>query len=309
MSNTYTCFSFLGGMRFHILCLLILGKLVSLQGLHAQASRLMTIPDDGVFEKISLNLTSSNGDCFIESSPHKSLVSVFDLNGRKKIDPYYQLISDGITQKIDLFMRSESLSGGISSRFFIDNPNHKYQWGITLTQDRPLDITMNYVYGDSRVDLSDLSIERLHVNSGNARVAIGYFLGLPNKIQMDTFKVKVDLGTLQMYKPELSCATNIVADVGFGKMYMNFGNQLTQSSHIKASVGAGLLEIFLPKDDLPVIIYLKNSPLCKVKLMENFTEIEKNTFVNASYHNQLDHYLTFDLDVGLGNIIFVNDSP
>jgi hypothetical protein len=296
-------------MRISVLCLLVFGKLVWLQDLHAQASRMMSIPDDGIFERISLNLISSNGDCFIESSPHKSLVSVFDLNGRKKIDPYYQLNSEGVTQKIDLFMRSESLSDGLSSRFFIDNPNHKYQWGITLTQDKHVDLTMNYVYGDSRVDLSDLSIERLHLNSGNARVAIGYFLGLPNKIQMDTFKVKVDLGTLQMYKPELSCASHIVADVGFGKMHLNFGNQLTQSSHIKASVGAGLLEILLPKDDLPVKIFLKNSPLCKVRLMENFTEIEKNTFVNASYLTHLEHALTFDLDVGLGNIVFINDSP
>lgn len=296
-------------MRIYVLCLLIVGKMVCLQGLYAQASRLMSIPDDGVFDKITLNLVSSNGDCFVESSPHKSLVSVFDLNGRKKIDPYYQLNPDGNIQNIDLFMRSESLSGGISSRFFIDNPNHKYQWGITLTQDKPLDLTMNYIYGDSRVDLSDLSIERLHLNSGNARVDIGYFLGLPNKIQMDTFKVKVDMGTLKIYKPELSCASHIVADVGFGKMHMNFGDQLTQSSHIKASVGAGLLEIFLPKENLPVKIFLKNSLLCKVRLMENFTEIEKNIFVNASYLNHLEHALTFDLDVGLGNIVFIYDSP
>ena len=41
---------------------------------------------------------------------------------------------------------------------------------------------------------------------------------------------------------------------------------------IEASVGAGNLKIIMPGKDVPMIIYLKDSPLCGVRLAEGFEE-------------------------------------
>ena len=69
-------------------------------------------------------------------------------------------------------------------------------------------------------------------------------------------------------------------------------------------MGAGNLEIILPRLNTPVIIYVRDSPLCSVRLEKDFEEVENNVFVNESYSVDATNILTFDVDVALGQIKF-----
>jgi hypothetical protein len=70
-------------------------------------------------------------------------------------------------------------------------------------------------------------------------------------------------------------------------------------------VGAGNLVILLPSDDsVPVMVKIKDSWLCSIKLTDDLKETSANTYANAAYTKNPKNALTFDLDVSLGNIVF-----
>jgi hypothetical protein len=76
-------------------------------------------------------------------------------------------------------------------------------------------------------------------------------------------------------------------------------------NHIKGSVGAGNLVILLPADEnTPVLVRIKDSWLCSVRMPSNLKKTADNTFTNAAYTKSAKNALTFDLDVSMGNIIF-----
>jgi hypothetical protein len=60
----------------------------------------------------------------------------------------------------------------------------------------------------------------------------------------------------------------------------------------------------LPSDETPVLVKIKDSWLCSVKMSRTLKKVGDNTFANDAYSKNAKNALTFDLDVSLGNIIF-----
>ena len=162
-------------------------------------------------------------------------------------------------------------------------------------------LNLNCVVGNAKIDLSGLPVEKLKINSGNADVHIGYFSNTYNPMIMDSLLVKVDLGSLTIDELNLSKARQIVADVGLGSLSMDFSDR---NVIVKASVGAGKLQITIPENDYPILIQINNSPLCHVKLPKSFKSLEKNIFVNNLYKSGADNLVEFDLNVTVGHIAF-----
>ena len=163
---------------------------------------------------------------------------------------------------------------------------------------------MIFGVGEAYIDLSGIKVSRFKVRTGSADVNIGYLTNMPNPIIMDTFNVKVDLGNVVIRKLYMLRAQYIHTEVGFGSMQLDLTEPPSVPSHIKASVGAGTLEILIPKNDCSIIIKIKNSMLCDVRLTKSFVEISDNVFVNEEYNKNVINQLTFEVDVSLGSIIF-----
>src|SRR5262249_9618514 len=142
------------------------------------------------------------------------------------------------------------------------------------------------------------------INTGSANVNVGYYSSLENQIDMDTFIVKVDLGSVNVKNLNLSRTRFVVADVGFGNMTLDFSNKPLVNNKVKGSVGAGNLTILLPNTETPVLVKIHDSWLCSVKMPPALTKIGDDTFANAAYTKDSKNALTFDLDVSMGNIIF-----
>jgi hypothetical protein len=173
-----------------------------------------------------------------------------------------------------------------------------------LSDAKPYLLELNYGLGDAHVDLSGLSIKTLKINTGSADVNVGYFSGLENHIDMDTFYVRVDLGSLNARNLSLARTKNVIADVGFGNVMLDFSNGPLVTRHVKGSVGAGNLVILLPNNEVPVLIKIKDSWLCSVRIPGTLKKISENTFANEAYSKNKTSALAFDLDVSMGNIIF-----
>ena len=97
---------------------------------------------------------------------------------------------------------------------------------------------------------------------------------------------------------------NVITKIGFGNVMLDFERGIAESCRVDASVGAGNLEIILPEEQTPIIIYVRDSPLCSVRMTKDFEEVEKNVFVNRSYKVDAENLLTFDIDVALGQVYF-----
>lgn len=284
--------------------------LVSLTGLgsYGQIQKHFTVENDGSFDKVDLTLSGGSGTCYIRPTPNINPVNVY---GRAESDapsPRCESILDQRTQKVSVnFIDGEVNESSIKKmpfKVFSTDKKELNQWHIYLSKKKPVNLNLNYGMGNAYVDLSGLSIEKLNINTGSANVNIGYVSGQYNQTEMDTFCIKVDLGELEARQVTLSNARTIIADVGFGSLYLDFTEKSKVSSQVNATVGAGNLVVNADESINPMIIYIKNSPLCRIKIPEGFIKIRENVFVNSQYDQDAENLITFNIDVTMGNIIF-----
>jgi hypothetical protein len=165
-------------------------------------------------------------------------------------------------------------------------------------------LDLDYGLGNANIDLSGLSIQKLKIKTASADVNINYGSGLENKMNMDTFFVKIDMGSVNARQLNLSRAKVVVADVGFGNMLLDFDQKAITTQRVIGSVGAGNLIIGLPSEDTPVVVTINDSWLCSINLCKSLKKIGENKFANEAYNKSTKGALSFDLDVSMGKIVF-----
>lgn len=274
-----------------------------------QIKKQFTVEDAPSCEAIRLNLKANSGNCHIKPSQESDILNVFSNQTESAYSHNFRKEVVGKICEVSLNLeevQSESFGQTISTRFFgtSNNSSSNKIWKMYLTEAKPYYLELDYGIGNANVDLSGLSIKKLKINTASADVVVGYFSALENQIEMDTFSVKVDVGSVNVKNLSLAKTRNLLADVGFGTMILDFTNKPLVGTRIKGSVGAGNLVIILPAQDIPVLVKIKDSWLCSVKMPSYLKKVSANTFANAAYSQESKNPLVFDLDVSLGNIIF-----
>lgn len=274
----------------------------------AQIKKQFSIEKSNEFEKVEMKFMTKFSVSYIKPSQYDTPLSIYSNQG---FSEYEHTFSKRISDKtcfVDLSLidkNSDDLSKSISYKMFNSSGKDKQKtWKVYLSNSTQYDLDLNYGMGEAFIDLSGLSIENLKINSGNADVNIGFMSDLGNQITMDTFLVQVDLGSVNVQKMCMSKSKLVIADIGFGNLYLNYDDIPEQSSQINASVGAGNLIVKIPKNDAPVIVKINDSMLCRIRLSKSFEEISKNVFVNQAYSEDADNLLSFDVDVSVGAVVF-----
>jgi hypothetical protein len=248
------------------------------------------------------------GNCFIRPSQAADLLNIYSNQDLEEYGHSFkkEMIEGTCFVKLNLEQENQRGVGQMISNqvFGSDEKVTDKLWKVYLTDSKPYSLDLVYGLGNANVDLSGLAIKRLKINTGSADVNVSYSSGLENKVEMDTFFVKVDVGSLNVKQLSLSKSRVVMVDVGFGNMFLDFSNKPLISNHVKGSVGAGNLIILLPGDETPVLVKVNESWLCSINLSKGLQKIGENTFANAAYEKDASNALTFDLDVSLGKIIF-----
>lgn len=275
----------------------------------AQSGNHYRVDENKNIEALEFTLTASSGSCVIKPSTSTHPINIFGNPENEKVTPAFNTWREKDIQKVSFVLQpNEPLGIGkklSNSVFSESNGSESDLWHIYVSEALPIFFNLNYGIGNADIDLSGLAIKSLKVKTGSADVSLGYDSGKSNKIEMDTFMVSVDMGTLTVDKINLSRAKTIIAEVGFGSLFLDLSKKNLVKSHITASVGAGNLEVSIPTSQIPIIVNIHNSPLCRIILGKDFTEISENVFANKSYSANAPDLLTFDLDVALGKITFV----
>jgi hypothetical protein len=273
-----------------------------------QIKKQFTVENTQACENIKLHLRANSGNCYIKPSQNTEILNVFSNQDESSYSHNYRKDIRGKTCEVYLNLE-ETHTGGIgqtiSTKMFgnTEAPATNRLWKMYLTDTKPYLLELDYGVGNAHVDLSGLAIKKLKINTGSADVNVGY-MSMENQIDMDTFSVKVDLGSLNVKNLNLSRTKCMVADVGFGNMMLDFSNTPLVTNRIKGSVGAGNLVIILPSEQTPVLVKIQDSWLCSVKVPGSLKKVGENTFANASYTKDAKNALIFDLDVSMGSIVF-----
>ena len=279
---------------------------------NGQLKKFYSLKDEVTYDTVKLSLEASTGSCYFKHTAHSSPLNIYGNPDLDRINPSYHTdIRDNICF-VDLKLeeyQTSSFDQGLSFDSFFSAPKSskkvvKDYWKVYLSDKKIYDLNLRYGIGEAYLDFSGSAVKKVKINTGNANVKVDYALEHENTIPMDTFFVKVDLGSLEAKKVNYMNASKIIAEIGFGKALLSFKEGENKKCDVNASVGAGTLDIILPDDDTPIIIHIKDSPMCGVKIAEGFEEVEKNTYVNMSYRPDADNLLTFNIDVAIGKIIF-----
>ncbi|MEI9918731.1 MAG: hypothetical protein WDO14_08000 [Bacteroidota bacterium] len=275
---------------------------------YGQIKKQFTVESPEDCQSVQLQIKAKVGNCFIRPSQNADLLNIYS---NQDLEEYGHSFKKEMVQGIcfvKLNLETEGQKGVgqmISNQVFgSDEKVTDKLWKVYLTDSKPYSLDLIYGLGNANVDLSGLAIKKLKINTGSADVNVSYASGLENQVVMDTFFVKVDVGSLNVRQLNLAKAKVVLVDVGFGNMYLDFSNKPLVSNHIKGSVGAGNLVVQLPGEEVPVLVKVNESWLCSVSLSKSLQRIADNTFANAAYEKNAANALTFDLDVSLGKIIF-----
>jgi hypothetical protein len=273
-----------------------------------QMKKQFTVDNQDICKTIDLSLRAKTGNCYIRSGQTSEILTIYS---NQDLEEYAHTFSNEVKGAIcfvKLALEQEGQRGvskKISHQVFggEEMMSDKF-WKVYLTNDKPYSLDLDYGLGNANIDLSGLSIKRLKINTGSADVNVTYTTGLENKVEMDTFFVKVDLGSLNVKQLNLSRSKVVMVEVGFGNINLDFSNKPAIMPSVKGSVGAGNLIILLPEESVPVMVTINESWLCSVNLSKNLKRIGENTYANAAYARNPKNALTFDLDVSMGKIVF-----
>ncbi len=273
----------------------------------AQLKKFYTIKETSSFDTVNFTLKASSGNSFIKNYSESNYPMVILGNpDLERINPSFNTKFTGKTcfAKLDLEAYN-SLNFGDGFAFVVAKKNQENDgnyWKILVNQEKVYQFNMNYGVGNTEVDLSNVKTDKLKLKTGSANVKIGYQDDMKNLISMDTFYIKMDMGTLETTNIGNARASNYVADIGFGTALLDFGGERDYRIRCDAKVGAGSLDVLIPNRDAPVIIYVKGSPFCGIRMADDFEEVEEHVYVNKSYSAQAKNLMTLDVDLAVGTL-------
>lgn len=274
---------------------------------YGQLKKFYTLKETAKFDTVNFSLEATSGNCYIKSSTEEGPLTIYGNPDLNKINPSFKSkIKDN---KCDVALdlqeyRSSNFGDGLLMAMVREKTDENNYWKILFDQEKVYRLNLSYGFGNADVDLSGTSIQNFKVRSGSADIIVDYNDRKPNKIPMDTFWVKADMGTVIARHLDLAKAKYVMANIGFGKALLDFSASTGAECLVEASVGAGNLDVYLPEGDVPMIIYLSDSPLCGMRMVEGFEEVERNVYVNMSYKADAEDLMVFKIDVSLGNVSF-----
>ena len=288
-------------LAFTVAC----GLVVSIS--YGQLKKFYALKETSDFDTVAFTLEATAGNCLISPSPEPGPLNIYGNPDLEKINPSFKARINNNKCDVSLSLeefKSSSIQDGLMFAMMRSGRYENNFWKIQFNKEKTYKLNLNYGFGNADIDLSGVAVKKLRIKSGSADVVIDYQSGEANPIVMDTFLVKVDMGTLVAKRLDKAKADYVIANVGFGKALLDLSDAGSRKCTVNATVGAGNLEIFIPERKVPMIIYLKDSPLCGFKTVPGFEEVERGVYVNMGYSAKAENLLIFNIDVALGSVTF-----
>jgi hypothetical protein len=200
-------------------------------------------------------------------------------------------------------VESESLGKSITSRLFpSSSDDFDHNWKIGLNTNFLYDLNLNFGIGKAHLDLSNINVTKCKIKTATADVFLNYSKNTPNPISMDTMSVFINMGNVEVNSLNFSNAKQMIFDVNYGNVNLTFHGDMSNASHLKASVGAGSVNITLPDQDSPYIIKVHSTAMCRTSIPPYLKSIGNKTYVSKGYKAGAPNLMTIEIDVSVGSV-------
>lgn len=263
------------------------------------------IEKDG-FDMVALEFTTYKSTTQLRKTKSTDPVYIHGhLNQTNILPVFSQKKSNNILQTslIHKNVESENLGKSITSKLFSGSADDfDHSWNVALSTNFLYHLDFNLGMGKADFDLANLTISQLKVKSASADVTIHYGSKSPNKVQMDTLLVTLNMGTVLVNDANFTNAKRMIFEVNYGKIDLNFSEGMNNASHVIAAVGAGSLHLRLPSDSFPIKIKMRTTAMCKTTLPKYLKSLEKGTYVTKGYDANDPRLMELIIDVGVGSL-------
>lgn len=289
------------------LCLLFLMMIGWVAVGKAQLVKEFKATEKDGFDMVALEFTTYKSSTQVKRTKSSDPVYIHGHLDQTNILPVFsQKTSNNILQTslVHKNVESENLGKSITSKLFSGSSgDFDHSWNVGLSTNYLYHLDFNLGMGMSDFDLANLTINQLKVKSASADVTIHYGSDSPNKVQMDTLLVTLNMGTVVIDKANFTNAKRMIFEVNYGKIDLAFSEGMPSASHVIAAVGAGSLHLHLPSDSFPIKIKMKTTAMCKTTLPKYLKTLEKGTYVTKGYNASDPRLMELIIDVGVGSLI------
>lgn len=272
----------------------------------AQITKEFIVNDKEGFDLVKFDFSSYKGISHIKYKNSGEPVRVHAHLSQVNILPTFthHISKRTLTTLIDhRNVESENLGRSLSYRLITGNDeNFDHSWYIDLDTGYLYDLNFNLGIGKTNFDLSHLPVSKCKIKSASADVSLDYSSNTLNAASMDTMMVVINMGTIDGKGMNYSNAKNMVFDVNYGTLNLSFFDDVPGGSTVSAMVGAGSINIDLPSDNLPYIIKVKSTAMCRTSVPSSLKQVGSKTYVSKGYNKDADNLMTFLIDISVGSV-------
>jgi len=271
----------------------------------AQITRDFVVEEKNGFDMVKLDFSSYKGVSTVQRNYSGWPVSIQANLSKVNILPTFthSIEEDVLVANLNHSnVESENLGKSLSYRLFSnDNESFDHSWEVGLNANFLYDLNFNFGIGRAELDLSNINVTNCKIKTASADVVLKYSRN-PNPISMDTMSVLINMGNLEAKNVNFSNAKNMVFDVNYGKINLSFKGEMPQASHVKASVGAGTVNISLPDNSLPYRVKINSTAMCRTSVPSYLREVGSKTYVSKGYQEDAPNLMVIEIDVSVGSI-------
>lgn len=285
----------------------LIGVFIGLSfNINAQITKEFILNEKKGFKLVRLDFSSYKGSSILKENDFGQPLRVHAHLSKANILPTFtHSIKDSVLNaSIDHSnVESESLGRSLSYRLFTGaNNSFDHSWFIDLDDDFLYELNFNLGLGKASFDLSNLAVTKCKIKTASADVDLSYSSRSPNPARMDTMMIAIRMGSVNASRLDYSNAKTMVFDVNYGSVNLSFDKDIAGGSTISTVVGAGSVNIDLPAANLPFIVKLKSTPMCRTSVPKTLKEIGNKVYVSRGYEQNAENLMTFLIDISLGSV-------
>jgi hypothetical protein len=189
-----------------------------------------------------------------------------------------------------------TLSQSIKKNLDLPFP-YKNIWNLKLPSGVPLQLYINTATYSGDIDLTNLQVENLYLNSGASQTDIVF--NKPNLIDLKNINIKTGASTIKMLGLANANFNEMNFTGGAGSYTFDFSGELTKKSKVNINAGAAKIILKIPSNMGTKIIF-RNFPASKLDI-KGFIKINDQTYISPEYGKS-----TAELDIEIkGGLIDV----
>jgi len=156
---------------------------------------------------------------------------------------------------------------------------YKNIWNLKLPSGVPLQLYINTATYSGDIDLTNLQIENLYLNSGASQTNIVF--NQPNLIDLKNIKIKTGASTIKMLGLANANFNEMNFTGGAGSYTFDFSGNLTKKSKVNINAGVAKIILKIPSA-IGTKIIIERFPAVKLDI-RGFVKINDQTYISPEY--------------------------